>query len=150
MQWKLTTRSDLLEFLLILSPDFEQGVADIQKDALRITASVLGSNFPELQFRNRVPKWSDGSITGGYPKRMPNRLRAIANGDPLYTIFVDYFSDDVSGNRSKSWNKHWNAYMTNRSLPRELLQQEFYVHFVSTSQYASVAEQFKEFQKLIK
>jgi hypothetical protein len=65
-------RSDLLESLSILSSDFEQGVADIQKDALRITTSVLGSNFPELQFRNQVPKWSDGSIAGGYPKRMPN------------------------------------------------------------------------------
>ncbi|KAJ7501897.1 hypothetical protein B0H11DRAFT_2155297 [Mycena galericulata] len=51
------------------------------------------------------------------------------------------FSDDVSGNRSKSWNKHWNAYMTNRALPRELLQHEFYVHFVP--------EQFREFRKLI-
>ncbi|KAJ7223043.1 hypothetical protein GGX14DRAFT_626835 [Mycena pura] len=124
--------------------------ADVKTDIFRVSAALLAFNLLDLEFNNRIPEWSDAAIANGYKDRMPNPLRSIAKGDPFYTIFIDYFSDDVSGNRSKSWNKHWNAYMTNRSLPRNLLQNEFYVHFVSTSQHASIPEQFKEFQKLIK
>jgi hypothetical protein len=111
---------------------------------------LLAFNLLDLEFSNRIPEWSEAATTHGYKNRMPNPLRSIAKGDPLYIIFIDYFSDDVSGNCSKSWNKHWNTYMTNWSLPQHLLQNEFYVHFVSTSQHASIPEQFKEFQKLIK
>ncbi|KAJ7115359.1 hypothetical protein C8R44DRAFT_629153, partial [Mycena epipterygia] len=118
----------------------------VDGETILICADDLSDNYLDLQHRSTIPKWSASTIDAGHPERMPNPKREIAGGDPLYTSFVDYFGDDVSGNRTKSWNKHWNAYITHRNLPRKLLQQEFHVHFISTSPNASISEQFREFK----
>ncbi|KAJ7460434.1 hypothetical protein B0H11DRAFT_2316022 [Mycena galericulata] len=114
-----------------------------------IAAADLSENYLDLQDKKLIPQWSVETTNSGHIERMPNPKREIAGGDPLYVTQVDFFGDDVSGNRSKSWNKHLNAYMTNRTLPRQLLQQEFHVHFVSTSPHASMAEQFQEFKAAV-
>ncbi|KAJ6528825.1 hypothetical protein B0H19DRAFT_1214565 [Mycena capillaripes] len=106
-----------------------------------ITAADLSENYLDLQDKKLIPQWSAfpaETTESGHIARMPNPKREIAGGDPLYVTLVDFFGDDVSRNRSKSWNKHLNAYMTNRTLPRKLLQQEFHVHF-----------QFQEFKTAV-
>ena len=50
------------------------------------------------------------------------------------------FMDNVSGNISKQWNKHYVIYMSNASLPREMLDQEFNVRFVTSSPHPSPME----------
>ncbi|CUA75716.1 Dynein heavy chain, cytoplasmic [Rhizoctonia solani] len=45
-----------------------------------------------------------------------------------------------SGNTSKQWNKHWSCYLSNASLPREILQAEYNVRFVATSPHATPSE----------
>ncbi|KAJ7277334.1 hypothetical protein C8J57DRAFT_1060971, partial [Mycena rebaudengoi] len=129
----------------------DKNYASIMDDkTVLVSANDLVDNYLDLQQAENVPQWSDSTIEAGLPSLMPNPKRIIAGGDPLYCSFVDYFGDDVSGNRTKSWNKHWNAYMTHRNLPRKLLQQEFHVHFISTSPNASVSEQFREFESAVK
>ncbi|KAJ7812979.1 hypothetical protein B0H14DRAFT_3112205 [Mycena olivaceomarginata] len=114
-----------------------------------ICAEYLKDNYYDLEYASQLPKWGAPTIESGYPTHMPNPKRVIAAGQPFYSSFVDYFSDDVSGNWSKSWNKHWNAYATHWNLPRHLLQQEFHVHFISTSPNATVSEQFCEFKQAV-
>lgn len=80
---------------------------------------------------------------------MPNSERTYARGRPIYVSLIDLFGNDLSGNRTKSWNKHWNCYMTHRNLPQKLLHQEFHVHFISTSPNATIADQYCDFKKMI-
>ncbi|KAJ7807184.1 hypothetical protein B0H14DRAFT_3152637 [Mycena olivaceomarginata] len=115
----------------------------VDTETILIRAKDLTENYYDLEHSGSIPNWA------ATPARMPNPKRVAAAGRPMYSSFINYFSDDVSGNRSKSWNKHWNGYMTHQNLPREILQQEFHVHFVSTSPNASVAEQFVEFKAAV-
>ncbi|KAJ6563257.1 hypothetical protein B0H10DRAFT_2239490 [Mycena sp. CBHHK59/15] len=87
--------------------------------------------------------WVDDSQV---PK-MPNHLRTLVDDDEdLFVIMVSPWADDVSGNKSKQYNKHMNMYTGNGCLPGRLLQQEFHVHYVSSSPHASSAEQFAAFR----
>ena len=70
-----------------------------------------------------------------------NIWRERAQGRPCYVYFMLLGGDDVSGNHSKTWNKHWCFYFCGAGLPLSCLNQEYFVHFVSTSQYAGPVEQ---------
>ncbi|KAJ7663620.1 hypothetical protein B0H17DRAFT_1162844 [Mycena rosella] len=125
----------------ILSPMYDAGISHYYvNEVARLCDGNYVIPIRWVKFRGKV--YADAfavtvSMEAGHPDRMPNPKRAIAVGRPLYSLFVNYFAEDVSGNRTKSWNKHWNAYMTHANLPRQLLQQEFHIHFVSTSPNAS-------------
>ncbi|KAG2335355.1 hypothetical protein BDR05DRAFT_859219, partial [Suillus weaverae] len=67
-------------------------------------------------------------------------LQADSNGRLVLTVPLIIFMDDVSGNVSKQWNKHHAVYMSNASMPREMLEKEFCVRFVSSSPHASPME----------
>ena len=58
---------------------------------------------------------------------MPNKLRELAGEDDLYVVMLPLWCDDVSGNKSKQYNKHMHLYMTNSNIPGQLLQQEYFV-----------------------
>lgn len=88
----------------------------------------------------------DINLTGavpGWAVNMPHPVRETAGNMPTITVRMMPWSDDVSGNRTKQYNAHTNVYMANTNLPHEKLQQEYFIQFVSTSQYASSSEQMR-------
>ncbi|KAK0463305.1 hypothetical protein IW261DRAFT_1554190 [Armillaria novae-zelandiae] len=104
----------------------------------RITTSSFQYNYEDIVARvgNDI-SWIDCN-----PPVMPNPLRSLAEGDDLFVVMIPLWGDDVSGNKSKQYNKHINIYMENSCLPGQLLQQEYFVWFVSTSPNATSPEQF--------
>ncbi|KAF7982629.1 hypothetical protein HWV62_27053 [Athelia sp. TMB] len=83
---------------------------------------------------------ADSAETAAFRAAMPHPLRATAKGRMVYSIPLIIFEDDVSGNRSKQWNKHYSCYMSNGALPRTKLDNEFHVRFVATSPHAAPLE----------
>lgn len=81
---------------------------------------------------------------------MPHPMRALVNDEDVVVVFIPVWVDNVSGNSTKAYNKHINMYMQNSNLPGRLLNQEFFVHFVATSQHATSSEQMSALTKLIK
>ncbi len=71
---------------------------------------------------------------------MPHPFRNKAQGRMVYSVPTLVFMDDVSGNISKQWNKHHVVYMSNGNMPREMIDKEFCVRFVSSSPHATPME----------
>jgi hypothetical protein len=78
--------------------------------------------------------------SSSHARLMPNHLREKSGGHMVLSVPLIVFMDDVSGNISKQWNKHHIVYMSNAAMPREMLEKEFCVQFVSSSPHATPLE----------
>ncbi|KAF8694557.1 hypothetical protein RHS03_08166, partial [Rhizoctonia solani] len=103
-----------------------------------VKVSTFLETFTEMQQQGAIPMFSDASA--GFRAKMPHPLCAVAGSRPVYSIPLIIFMDDASGNTSKQWNKHWSCYLSNAALPREVLQAEYNVRFVSTLPHATPSE----------
>ncbi|KAJ6533000.1 hypothetical protein B0H19DRAFT_1213998 [Mycena capillaripes] len=63
----------------------------------------------------------------------------MANPLDLFVLMASPWADDVSGNKSKQYNKHMNMYTGNGCLPGRMLQQEF--HFSAFRDHVKSTEE---------
>ncbi|KAJ7055231.1 hypothetical protein C8F01DRAFT_1063097 [Mycena amicta] len=92
---------------------------------------ILGEYGPDLVWTERSQQ---------FVSHMPNEKRAISGDRDLYVVGVSVWIDDVSGNKSKQYNKFIVMLGQNTAIPGQLLKQEFHIHFMAASQNATTAE----------
>ncbi|KAK6974686.1 hypothetical protein R3P38DRAFT_3202742 [Favolaschia claudopus] len=126
----------------------DDGRWQIEEIEDEINADDLQWDYQDIvaEFGENLP-----SVDPSKALNIPNPMRRLVEDDEdLYVLMVSPWADDVSGNRSKQYNKHMNMYTGNGCLAGRLLQQEFHVHFISSSPHASSPEQFAAFRDHVK
>lgn len=114
----------------VLRHEFEDKELTFLSEGRRISSVRDQANNPTLT----------ASLSLDYGSRMPHPFREKAGKKKVYAVPVIVFMDDVSGNTSKQWNKHFNVYISNGTIPCETLDKEFTTRFVTTSQHVPPAE----------
>ncbi|TEB34139.1 hypothetical protein FA13DRAFT_1707728 [Coprinellus micaceus] len=115
---------------------------------LRLDADLLARNYPDL-LESHGSALSFSASSERFREAMPNPKREECEDEDLFTIWTPLWADDVSGARSKQYQKHVNVYMNNSNLPGKLTQQEYFVHFIFASQEASAPEILGAVAKLV-
>ncbi|KAF8840947.1 hypothetical protein BDN67DRAFT_1048545, partial [Paxillus ammoniavirescens] len=105
-----------------------------------IPTSVFKRSYEDIAFRHSELACGLTESSKKYASLEPNPWRKKSGGRMVYAVPLIIFMDDVSGNISKQWNKHYVIYMSNANLPREMLDKEFHVRFVTSSPHASPME----------
>ncbi|KAG2099140.1 hypothetical protein BD769DRAFT_1631222 [Suillus cothurnatus] len=114
-----------------------------------IPTSTFRRSFRELSLDDNELACGLTESSKKYAKLEPNPLRTRSQGRMVYAVPLIIFMDDVSGNISKQWNKHHAIYMSNANLPREMLEKEFCVRFVTSSPHAAPMEMMSAMQDSI-
>ncbi|KAF8430572.1 hypothetical protein L210DRAFT_1019310 [Boletus edulis BED1] len=127
----------------------EEGFA-VDPEMVIVPVSTFLNTFVELQRRDGPSNIKFTLSSTAFSRLMPNPLREKSGGRMVYAVPLIVFMDDVSANISKQWNKHHVIYASNALLPREMLEREFTVRFVSGSPHASPMELMQGLKESIK
>ncbi|KAI0915350.1 hypothetical protein AcV5_003845 [Taiwanofungus camphoratus] len=113
----------------------------VDPELIRISLDEFMYNHENLAIQHNSSPMEFAKDSEKFAALIPNHHCKNDNGEDFFTIWMPIWADDVSGARFKQYQKHINIYMANANLPGRLLQQEYFVHFVSTSPHASAPEQ---------
>ncbi|KAJ7755636.1 hypothetical protein DFH07DRAFT_773318 [Mycena maculata] len=120
--------------------ELKDGSLVVQDEKLAVVeASEFQLNFLQI-LDGTSGIYSLAAQSNEFAKEMPHPLCQKAGSLMVYSIPLAIFINDVSGNKSKQWNKHFSCYMSNGALPRTKLENEFHARFVATSPFASPLE----------
>ncbi|KAJ7934035.1 hypothetical protein B0H13DRAFT_1591791, partial [Mycena leptocephala] len=138
MRWVISNKEECAEVYKVIHYP-ESGCFIIHdEDLIQVQASDFRYNYLDLRETEHSLKFP-----GELAQSMPNSIRKIAKGRPVFSMRITPWSDDVSGNASKQFNPHMNVYIANANLPHHKVSQEYFVRFCSTSPHASSGEQFE-------
>ncbi|KAJ7801161.1 hypothetical protein B0H14DRAFT_3783975 [Mycena olivaceomarginata] len=143
----LLVRSGILTSDVSVVGKTPEGRWKVLDDERTVKAEDLELDYNDMVTHFGKVVWVDGAKVSS----MPNEMRKLVGKDEdLFVVMASPWADDVSGNKLKQYNKHMNMYTGNGCLPGRLLQQEYHVHYVSTSPHASSAEQFAAFRDQVR
>ncbi|KAK7016753.1 hypothetical protein VNI00_018830 [Paramarasmius palmivorus] len=121
----------------------------VNKDIMYTATDDFFLTYEDLVYRGHM-KCGFSECSAEFAKDMPHRMREKANNKMVYGVPIIGFLDDVSANISKQWNKHHAFYASCGALPRELIEQEFFVIFVSSSPHVPPMEMIRAFMDCIR
>ncbi|OAV97120.1 hypothetical protein PTTG_26146 [Puccinia triticina 1-1 BBBD Race 1] len=113
--------------------EFKTGYPQIQRNNYLLSKSCCNKLFEVSEVSEKTP--STTTVT-----RLPNDWRRKAHGKIIRHVPITLYSNDTSGNLSKKWNKHISFYFSLSGLLFNLTNQQFNIHFLSTSNRAGVLE----------
>ncbi|KAJ3859039.1 hypothetical protein EV359DRAFT_75733 [Lentinula novae-zelandiae] len=119
----------------------------VHDQEVQIPGSNFTTNFPEIM--GQVERLEFAVDSASYASSMPNKYRELDKDKDHFVVWMPVWADDVSGTRSKQYQKHVNVYMCNGSLPGKLVQQEYHVNFVGSSQQVSATEMLGSVMKQV-
>ncbi|KAL9937949.1 hypothetical protein V8E36_003494 [Tilletia maclaganii] len=102
--------------------------------------SSIRLNGPQLaQAGYKHVQWQNKAV------KMVCPLRGEARGLPVYSVFLKIFCDDLSGVRSKRWDKHHGVYYQNANLSSQYLGRDEAIKLFCASPSASAGELMESF-----
>ncbi|KAK0525234.1 hypothetical protein OC842_005565, partial [Tilletia horrida] len=120
--------------LCVPSPDVERldviGLREVDfevRDVRQNGPGLAQMGYKSVQWKQRTFK-------------LLSEERQTARGRPVYSVFLRVFCDDLSGVKSKRWDKHHGLYYQNGNLSKRYLGQDASIKLFSASPSASAGE----------